>query len=192
MTAFPTASGPAEKCYRSPGGSRRFRQHIEMTLSPLTVPGGPSSCSSLRQRSTRNGTCVEAATAGWGFDRLGHVALQDHRFADGAGLRLPARPRRSAFVRYASARRIFAGPRRHLANLCRYTHRDTVLMCSDDLHNRADESNARPNSGVQILAQIDDLRLGPDGSEIRDRLVADDTSSGSRPASALAMPMRWR
>src|SRR5882724_13391688 len=26
---------------RSPGGSRRFRQHIEMTREPLTVPGGP-------------------------------------------------------------------------------------------------------------------------------------------------------
>jgi hypothetical protein len=86
---FPsTASGPAEKVLSaSPGGSRRFRQHIEMTREPLTVPGGPKlrllAPAAIEHEWTPG---VEAASAGW-VDRARHVALQDHRGADGAGLR---------------------------------------------------------------------------------------------------------
>jgi hypothetical protein len=53
----------------------------------------------------------------------------------------------------------------------------------------ADEQIGQPELALQVLHQVDDLRLDRDVQR-RDRLVADDEFGFS--ASARAMPMRWR
>jgi hypothetical protein len=65
----------------------RFRQGFEMTRHPLTISGRPKlrlfAPAAVEHEWTPG---VEAAAAGR-IDRARHVALQDHRVADGAGLR---------------------------------------------------------------------------------------------------------
>src|SRR5260370_2274707 len=114
---------------------------------------------------------VEAASAGW-MDRARHVALEDNRVADGSGLR--HRHGREQSLGVGMPRR---GedllPSRYLDDLAEIHDRDTVRHVLDDREIVADEEQRDAELLLQVLQQVDDLRLDRD-VERRDRFVADD------------------
>src|ERR1700726_178101 len=121
--------------------------------------------------------CVKAASAGW-IDRARHVALEDHRVAGGAWLR----------HRYGREQRLGVGmprrgedllPGRQLDDLAEIHHGDTVRHVLDDREIMADEEQRETELLLQILQQVDNLRLDRD-VERRDRLLAND-QCGFRP-----------
>ena len=133
---------------------------------------------------------VEAAALGR-VDRARHVALQDDALARRRRARAPARPRAAPRCRGASERAKIAPLRRHLDDLAEIHHRDAVGHVLDDGEVVADEQERQAELLLQVLQQVDDLRLDRD-VERRDRLVADDEVGLGREragdADALALP----
>src|SRR6266436_7425449 len=133
--------------------------------------------------------CVEAATLGR-VKRARHVALQDQTLA--FQRRLGQRDGRKQGLGIGMAR---LGKERALIcdldDLAEIHDRDPI---GDMLHHCeivGDKDIAEPETALQILQKIDDLRLNRD-IERRDRLVADDEarldSEGAGDADALTLP----
>ena len=114
---------------------------------------------------------MESATARR-IDRARHVALEDDRVADGSGLW--HRHGREQSLGVGMPRRgeyLLSGP--HLDDLAEIHDGDTMRHVLDDRQIVADEEQRKAELALQILQQVDDLRLDRD-VERGDRLVADD------------------
>src|SRR5260370_22585911 len=132
-----------------------------MTRHPLADAGRPK-LRLLRPAAIEHEwtASVESASAGW-IDRARHVALQDDRGARGPGLR----------HRHGREQRLGVGmfwrgedllPWRHLDDLAEIHHADTVRHVLDDREIVADEEQREAELLLQVLPQVDDLRLDRD------------------------------
>src|SRR3954447_25773982 len=84
-------------------------------------------------------------------------------------------------------------PWRHLDDLAEIHHGNAVRHVLDDREIVADEEQRETELALQILQQVDDLRLDRD-VERRDRLVADDQFGfgGERPGDADTLALAAR
>ena len=128
-------------------------------------------------------------------DRVRHVALEHDRLARAAELgdRGSARRRGARRCTDASAPRRARSPGAISADLAEVHHHHAVGDVADDVEVVGDEDVGEAELALQVLEQVEDLRLHRD-VERRDRLVADDQLrvDGERAGDADALALAAR
>ena len=144
---------------------------LEMASRRLAVAQGAKLGLLRRQRSKRKGSACGSGSRLGGLIGLGTSPFRmiARRAHPGSGT---GTAESSARCRGASAQRRSSALAR-LDDLAEIHHRDPVRHMLDDREVMADEETARGRALLEILQEIDDLRLDRD-VERRDCLVADD------------------